>query len=181
MDLLEGIGTEDQLTSARAENAVLTKKVKELSDQVKLLTVENQSLLAELEVYRKESALPNFSNLALGSVPSTEVMEVDETPDEFVKLGNGVFPTESAVTLPKLHQNANPICCVLNPDDTLLATGGADCHLCLCQWGAALAPTPDAVSKAVERVVRLQCPGPVICAAFSQQNFGKALPVLAAG
>jgi hypothetical protein len=152
--------------------------VKELSHKVKVLTVENQSLLAEVEIYRNEAALPNFSNLALGKAPSTDGMEVDETPDEFIRSGNKIFPSDNAATLNGLHMNANILCCDLNHDDTLLATGGADRGLTLCQWGGALAPTPGAADTIVKEALRLDCAGPVICAAFAQD---KALPVVAAG
>ena len=37
--------------TARTENAVLQKKVKELTAELKLLRVENQSLKAEVEIY----------------------------------------------------------------------------------------------------------------------------------
>jgi hypothetical protein len=45
---------------------VLQEKVKHLSFRVKELTIENETLKAEVEMYRKEAALPNFSKLALG-------------------------------------------------------------------------------------------------------------------
>lgn len=81
-------------TTARTENAVLAAKVKELTEKVKVLTVENASLLAEVEMYRKEAALPNFSKLALGQAPSNDsMMDTDDavdTGDDFVRSGNGV-------------------------------------------------------------------------------------------
>jgi len=77
------------LIQARAEIAVLTAKVKELAFQVKELTFANASLQGEVEMYRKDAALPNFSNLALGkSTDST--MDVDDSPDAFLRSGNGV-------------------------------------------------------------------------------------------
>ena len=57
------------LILARTENATLKAKVKELTEQVKVLTVDNAALLAEVEIYRKEAALPTFSKLALGQAP----------------------------------------------------------------------------------------------------------------
>jgi hypothetical protein len=76
---------------ARTENVVLSAKVKELSAKVKVLTVENASLLAEVEMYRKEAALPNFSNLALGQAsPSNMDMDDAVVSDAFVRSGNGV-------------------------------------------------------------------------------------------
>lgn len=166
---------------ARSENAVLNEMVKELSLKVKILTVENQSLLAEVEMYRKEAAMPNFSNLALGKAASTDGMEVDDAPDEFIKAGNNVFASDCAATLNNLHDNANILSCTLNPDDTLLATGGADSTLTLCSWGGALAPTPGAGDAVVQHALHLKCAGPVICVAFAQEHSGRSLPVVAVG
>ena len=193
---------------ARAEIGVLAAKVKELSFQVKELTIVNASLQAEVEMYRSEAALPNFSKMALGQSTdaAATMMEVDDAPDAFLRSGNGVrrtvpycetsrtvslmhksllqtqvYPSDPAVTLDGIHGIANPLCCALSADDTLLATGGADAHLNICQWGAALAPTPGAADRVVENAARIACPAPVICAAFSQHSAGKALPVVAAG
>mmetsp|Transcript_32004 Transcript_32004/g.52867 ORF Transcript_32004/g.52867 Transcript_32004/m.52867 type:complete len:440 (+) Transcript_32004:102-1421(+) len=179
MDLLGDLGATDQLTSARLENAVLTAKVRELSVKVKELMIENQSLLVEVELYRKEAALPNFSSMALGGV-SNDGMDVDDgTTDDFVQSGNGLYPTDPAVTLQGLHENnANPLCCALNHNDSILATGGANGTLTLCQWGGALAPTPTAAATVVQQAVTVTCPGPVICVAFAG---GADTPIVAAG
>ena len=76
---------------ARAENAVLAAKVKELSFKVTELTMSNASLQAEVEMYRKEAALPNFSGLALGKTTTDSTVDVDDTPDDvFLRSGNGV-------------------------------------------------------------------------------------------
>ena len=55
------------------------------------MTLENAALLAEVEMYRKEAALPNFSNLALGTA-SPSNMDTDDAvvTDDFVRSGNGV-------------------------------------------------------------------------------------------
>ena len=81
------------LIPARTENATLKAKVKELTEQVKVLTVDNAALLAEVEIYRKEAALPTFSKLALGQKPDDDNMDLtsDYMPgDDFVRAGNGV-------------------------------------------------------------------------------------------
>lgn len=158
---------------ARAENAVLTAKVKELTEKVKVLTVDNAALLAEVEMYRKEAALPNFSKLALGQADSPSnaaMMDTDDAADasdDFVRSGNGVFPSENAVTLQNLNGSANPLCCALNANDTVLATGGADSRLVLCQWGAALAPSPDASANVVQSAIGISFSAPVICVSFA--------------
>lgn len=72
---------------------MLTAKVKELTERVKALTLENATLLAEVEMYRKEAALPNFSKLALGQSSPSNMMDTDEgstTSNDFVRAGNGV-------------------------------------------------------------------------------------------
>lgn len=170
MDLLGDLGATEQLTSARAENAVLKKKVEELSSQVKLLTVENESLKAEVEMYRKEAALPNFSNLALGQ--SESAME-EEQPlcDDFVQSGNGVYSKVNEISLPGLHGQSNPLCCVLSPDGVMLASGGANGTVALCPWGTFYSAnsTPDSV---VAGAVQLETQAPVIAVAFSPRLRG---------
>jgi hypothetical protein len=93
-----------------------------------------------------------------------------------VRAGNGVYPSENEVTLPKMHGISNPLCCALSADDTMLATGGADATIRLSQWGAALNPsmTPESV---VQSSFRISCAAPVICTSFSPVLRG----VLAAG
>ena len=94
--------------TARTENAVLQKKVKELTAELKLLRVENQSLKAEVEIYRKESALPSFSKMALGKTDSAD-MDVDEPVDEFVRSGDGVRDSTQVETK---HEPAVPVCAI---------------------------------------------------------------------
>ena len=166
--------------TARTENAVLQKRVKELTDQVKELRVENESLKAEVEMYRKEAALPNFSNLALGK-SNDEMMTEDDNAlvgADFLKSGNGNFPKENQVSLSNLHGAANPLCCALSVDDTVLATGGADSTLRLVQWGAAWTDDEEAANYVVQNNVSvLPTDAPVICTAFSP----KLRHVIAAG
>lgn len=104
-------------------------------------------------------------------------MDMDDGTDDFVQSGNGVYPSDPAVTLQGLHDNANPLCCALNHNDSLLATGGANSTLTLCQWGAALAPTVT-TTTVVQQAAAVSCPGPVICVAFCADH---QLPVVAAG
>jgi hypothetical protein len=85
------------------------------------------------------------------------------------------------VTLDNLHNISNPLCCTLHPNDSLLATGGADSNLVVTEWGAALSPSADAAKKAVDQAARISCNAPVICTAFAQANRGMTLPIVAAG
>ena len=140
---------------ARAENAVLQKRVQELSAQVQQLRLQNQVLQAEVEIYRQEAATTTtaLSNLALGNnnnnnnnktsapdslLPSpVDSYNYSTTTTAFIKSGNGTFPSENQVTLSNLHGRSNPSCCALSADDTVLATGGADHCLRLVSWGLA--------------------------------------------
>jgi len=136
--------------SARSENAILQQKVKELSAQVKILTVEKAVLEAEVELYRKEVSLPNFSKLALGAAGpakgSSNSMDLDSptnnnnnnnTNKAFLKSGNGVYCQIPEIVLHQLHDTSNPLCVAMSPDETVLVTGGADRSVHLVQWGAA--------------------------------------------
>jgi WD40 repeat protein len=151
---------------ARAENSVLQAKVKELVQRVKVLAVENEALKVEVEIYRKEAALPSFSNLALGNSGSDMETEKANDGEAFFRSGNGVFPRQNEVTFRNLHGPANPLTCALSPDDTVLATGGADGQLMLCGWGAVYSPSesPDSV---VQSASGIGCEAPVICVAFA--------------
>ncbi len=150
---------------------------------MKELTLTNATLQAEVELYRKEAALPSFSNLALGADSTMNMKDGDNNNDatngalhDFVSSGNGSYPSDPAVSLANLHGFANPLCCALDASDTILATGGADSAVTFTAWGAALAPNADASSLAVQRAARVSLPAPVICLSFSQTD-----PVLAAG
>ncbi|CAB9505644.1 WD domain, G-beta repeat [Seminavis robusta] len=171
MDLLGDIGNADQLTSVRSENAVLQEKVKHLSFRVKELTIENESLKAEVELYRKEAALTGFSKLSVAS--SDDAMDTTTTDsavesEDFLRSGNGVYPQKPEVSLLNLHGLANPSCCALSSDETVLATGGADCHLSLCAWGAA--SDEESSKKVVAQACRVRCDGPVIAIATHPQK-----------
>ncbi len=192
MDLLGDIGHADQLTSTREENKVLLAKVKELSVRIHELNAENAALKVEVEMYREDysrSAPSTGRNNGLEDAcnnqdESKEYLvdnRDDNTADDyFVTSGNGLYPSDPAVTLPQIHAG-NPLCCTLHPDESLLATGGADSNLKLCRWGSALAPGDDSSCKAVADSITIPCGAPVICCAFPQVNKGRALPVVAAG
>lgn len=182
MDLLADIGQEDQLTSAREENRVLLAKVKELTVRVHELNATNAALLAEVEMYRAEFASLKSSSAISENVgeESKEVL-VDDGADDFVTAGNGIYASDPAVTLPNVHGISNPLCCSLHPNDTLMATGGADGNIILCQWGVALAPGEESSKKAVDDSIKVACGAPVICSAFAQANKGRGSPLVAAG
>lgn len=179
MDLLSGIGDADQLTSAREENKVLKAKVSELSAKVKELTLDNATLKAEVEIYRKEAALPSFSKLALGQASSNdETMDSENvtSKEDFVSSGNGAYPTDPVVSLPNITGLSNPLCCAMNVSDNILAAGGADGYITITTWGSALAPHPTAATDTVSKAARIQCGAPAICISFCNTH-----PIISVG
>lgn len=175
MDLLSEIGDKDQLISAREENKVLRARLEELKEKVKTLTVDNAALLAEVEMYRKEAALPTFSSLSLGEKSLENSRGLMNTVD-FAVSGNGTYPTDPAVCLCNLHDSANILCTALDSTDTILATGGADSQVSMSTWGSALSPSPSASHDTVNNAVKVALTAPVI-----QLSFSKTDQVLAAG
>ena len=188
MELLGDVGHVDQLASAREENKVLRAKCKELAVRVHALQAENEALKAEVEIYRRDFAAAGCSALPSagcdeGGDAGGESKEslVDDGADDFLASGDGVYPSDPVVALPHIHATANPLCCALHPDDSLLATGGADSKLKLFRWGSALAPGDESSAKTVEDAVEIPCGAPVICCAFARLRQGRGLPVVAAG
>ncbi len=145
-------------------------KVEELNAKVKELTLDNATLKAEVEMYRKEAALPSFSKLALGQSDEAMVSPNSNAAaagEEFISSGNQVYPNDPVVSLPNINGTSNPLCCALNNSDNLLASGGADGFVTLTAWGSALAPNPKAAVNAVSNAARVRCNAPVICISFS--------------
>ena len=187
MDLVGDIGHADQLTSAREESKVLNAKVKELTLRIRELQCENEALKAEVEVYRVDfarSSIPTSSNDVGDCDVDGRASSNSETTndDDLITSGNGMYPADPAVTLPAIHgPSKNPLCCALHPDDTLLATGGADSNVRLCRWGSALAPGSQSAVKAVDDSIVISCGAPIICCAFALVNKGRGLPIIASG
>lgn len=150
--------------AAREENKILKEKVKALEQRCKVLTVENESLKAEVEIYRQEASLTGSSAGGIGSTAGSINELGDHDKDHFVQGGNGIFAKSKEVLLEKLHGLANPSCCSLSTDDTILATGGADRILAFVPWGAALGG-----QDVKDKVVRIECPGPVIAVDFARK------------
>ena len=157
----------------RSENVVLQQKVKDLSAQVKRLLVENETLKAEVELYRNEMALPNFSKMALGDESQQQQQPLESmSEDAFVRSGNDDYPKTNDITLMQLHGPSNNLTCALSPDDVVLASGGADGILRLVPWGAAQATSSsqnkdELAQTTVERAASVSCLAPVIAVAFS--------------
>lgn len=193
------------ITIARAENAVLQEKVKQLTERVKFLTVENETLKAEVELYRNEAAVSCLSRLSMNAEDavdsSNNAMQTDHVlpHDYFVKSGNGIYPNQNEVTLSHWFGSANPLCCTLSNDDTLVAAGAANGYVNVVPWGALDAKQPDrmsddnedddAVAKQLDALVQSQSlnmslNAPVICTSFSpylSRSHGTRAHVMAAG
>ena len=79
--------------SAREENRILKKRVEDLTESLKVLMVENESLKVEVEIYRSEASAQTGPK-ETGAVPpgqggiQTDV--VGEAGDDFVTGGDGV-------------------------------------------------------------------------------------------
>ena len=79
-----------QLSAARAENEVLKEQVKTLKQRCSVLTVENEALKAEVEMYRSEAALAGTSSNS--SAPGTaKTLPPSLERDHFVKSGDGNY------------------------------------------------------------------------------------------
>ena len=140
----------------------MQQRVKELTARAKVLQIENESLKAEVEIYRQESPLPNFSQLALGQQANNSASSVSTA--HFVKAGEGIFPNHPEIILNHIHGPSNPLCCSLNSDSTILATGGADGCLALLRWGSVY---NSSAQETVQAATRYSLGTPVVCAAFS--------------
>jgi len=139
--------------------------------QVKVLTLEKETLRAEVEIYRAEAALPSFSKLALGqtgvnnsSLKNTGLKTSNYA--DFISPGNGIFPNEPIVTITNPHGMTNPLCCALHPNDSILATGGADSNVSLSLWGRALQPSSSHFSFQ-SYASHVKCTAPVITLSFA--------------
>eukprot|EP00980_Cylindrotheca_fusiformis_P004672 scaffold992_cov116-Cylindrotheca_fusiformis.AAC.7 len=158
--------------TARAENEVLKEKLKKLEMKCRVLMVENESLKAEVEIYREDAGSRSGGN---NSNVDRDAMNtaIEEASDHFVKSGNGVYAQVKEITLEQLHGPMNICCCALSQDDTILATGGADKSLALCQWGGTFSG-----KNVVQEAVHVTCDAPVVSVAFAQKA---RQPFVAAG
>jgi WD40 repeat protein len=182
--------------SARAENQVLKERVQYLEGRCQVLTIENESLKAEVELYRQEAATDGVASrvrvnkslqdtVPLPTSSSASVsQEQNDDNERFVKGGDGIYAKSPEVLLEKLHSSSNILCCSLSNDDSILATGGADRCVLLCPWNLALGNT-DTVATTLQDVLqsdttRIQLEAPVIAIDFARKK-GPSTQFLAAG
>lgn len=177
MDLLGDIGATDQLTSTRAENKVLKEQVKALKQRCGILTVENEVLKAEVEIYRSEAAAAELSSGTATSGSLINQNHQSSEVDHFVKSGDGGYAKTKSVLLENCHGVSNVLCCSVSNDDSMLATGGADRNLTLTLWNNAFGN--DSSQQVVESSSRVDCDAPVIAIDFSRK--GRNTKFVAAG
>jgi len=174
---------------ARTENAVLKEKVRELEQRCKVLTAENETLKAEVEIYRQEqqneggiSTTTTDDLLLLAAARKSQrgmtnnSESVGQDLDHFIKAGDGTYTKSKEVLLDRLHGFSNPSCCSLSYDDTILATGGADQNLVLAQWGAVAGSDPGNTTATAttdslkDKLVLFPCGAPVIAVDFARNK-----------
>ena len=151
---------------ARLENEVLKAQVKDFKQRCGVLTVENESLKAEVEIYRSEAAAVGPSTDTSASATSTNLNQSAEM-DHFVKSGDGEYAKSKSVLLENCHGVSNVLCCSVSNDDSVLATGGADRHLSLTLWNKA---SGSDASETVESSSRVNCDAPVIAIDFARKG-----------
>eukprot|EP00957_Ditylum_brightwellii_P136765 10428532-Ditylum_brightwellii.AAC.1 len=92
MDLLGDLGAVDQLTSKPAENKLLKQKVKDLTEEVQKLRVENQSLLAEVEMYRADAINDiNFTSFSKTTATGDGASGKEDSEEMFISSGDGIY------------------------------------------------------------------------------------------
>ncbi len=159
-------------TTARAENEVLKEQLKTLKQRCSVLTVENEALKAEVELYRSEAAATGNPSSSSTSGSHQRNSGMPER-DHFVVSGDGTYAKSKSKLLENCHGVSNVLCCSLSMDDSVLATGGADKKLSLTTfWNS----SDDGSSTTATSV---DCNAPVIAVDFSRH--GRASKFVAAG
>jgi WD40 repeat protein len=124
--------------------------------------MEKELLQMELEEVKEQVNDPSEQLQALDLNHTTATAKSHSTVDSaFLTSGNNVYPKRLECTLSKLHGPSNISTCTLSPDETIIATGGADGMLALVLWNSG-SPQP------AEQALRVLCDAPVIAVAFSQ-------------
>jgi WD40 repeat protein len=177
---------------------VLKAKVSELTARVKVLTVENESLKAEVGMYREEALNASLNQLHLrnreipaasgdglsssssAAAAAASVSTTSPFEDAYVRAGDGVHPNRCHVSIPNLHGASNLLCCSLSPDDTVLATGGADADATLARAslpsGTSYAPEgKDALASVASASAEAPCEAPVTAVAFAPKCLPRTL------
>jgi WD40 repeat protein len=159
----------------------LQEKVKSLSVQVKQLLIERETLKAEVEIYRSEAVTSRLSNVSLTECKSQTLSKAPPLKSvastHFNRAGNGEYVQSNAVTIKSIQEsNANPLSCCLSPDDSILATGGADSGIHLLDWNKlSSTATANLVSLATPKrqesiLASISCPAPVIALSMAPRN-----------
>ena len=135
-----------------------------MSGRVKVLTVENESLKAEVEIYRHEAAA---ATTAQGNSShnndddDNNDIEASDASDLFVRAGQGVYSNTNEITWKNAHGSSNNLCVALSRDEMVVASGGAD---------NALRLVFSATESMEGTSARLELSAPVISVAFGQDR-----------
>ena len=148
----------------------MKERLNVLQKKYNILAIENESLKAEVEIYRSEAATSQSSsstNSALDEAGTDTNQQLEM--DHFIKSGDGTYAKSKSIELNNCHGPANVLCCSLSNDDSVLATGGADRNISLALWGNAFEQETTA-EQVVESSLRLNCDAPVIAIDFSRKG-----------
>ena len=158
----------------------MKEQLKTLKQRCSVLTVENEALKAEVEIYRSEAAAAGTlsSSTEGGSSEAAAQRHKSSERDHFVVSGNGEYAKSKSLMLEKCHGVSNVLCCSLSNDDSVLATGGADRKVSLALMNPMYGekPTPESI---VGNSARVDCDAPVIAVDFAR--FGRNPKFVAAG
>lgn len=143
--------------------------MKALKQRCNVLTVENEALKAEVEIYRSEAALTGASEAAAGSGASVNSNYQSSEMDHFVKSGDGCYAKTKSVMLENCHGPSNVLCCSMSNDDSVLATGGANRTVSLALWNDAFGA--DKSKQVVDSSSRVDCGAPVIAVDFARKGY----------
>ena len=134
--------------------------MKALKQRCSVLTVENEALKAEVEIYRSEATAAQASSGTAKSATSTSRNNESVEADHFVKSGDGGYAKNKSVLLENCHGVSNVLCCSISNDESVLATGGADRNISLTLWNKAFGN--ETSQQVVESSSRVDCDAPVI-------------------
>jgi cell division septum initiation protein DivIVA len=140
-----------------------------LQKKYNILAIENESLKAEVEIYRSEAATGQSSSSTNSASDEAATNSANHEMDHFIKSGDGTYAKSKSVELNNCHGPANVLCCSLSNDDSVLATGGADRNISLALWGNAF-EQETTTEQVVESSLRVNCDAPVIAIDFSRKG-----------
>jgi WD40 repeat protein len=148
------------------ENSMLKQRVQELTSKLRILEIEKESLQVEVEQYRREMVVPNFSTaLTLGTTTKSSSSSATKI---LMQSGDGIFCKVPAVIVKMMTTTttmSNRLCGCLDSTDRILAIGHADGTLQLQFWGDS-----SSSSSSTTTTTTLRFPAPVITCRFHRND-----------